>query len=108
MSTVQQELARSAAPSPLSGPGIAADAASHPLNVAVQTVRPPTRRELTSAGLSLLIHLVLMLILLALLVPARPLTSGTSIDGAFGADEGNGEPFDTVTIGSPDVGKGQD
>jgi hypothetical protein len=72
------------------------------------SVHVPTRAEWTAAGLSLAFHLILMLVLFALLIPVKRFTSGTSIDGGLGTEDGEGELFDSVTIGSPDPGKGED
>ena len=68
----------------------------------------PTRAEWNAAGLSLVIHLLLLLVLAALLIPVRSVHSGTSIDGGIGTEDGDGELVDSVTIGTPDPGKGTD
>jgi hypothetical protein len=69
----------------------------------------PTRAEWNAAGLSLLFHILLMLVLAALLIPIRPHMSGTSIDGAIGTEDGgDGELVDSITIGGADAGAGAD
>ena len=90
---------------PADGPAIsetAVPAGGHP------PLPVPTRAEWNAAGLSLLIHLVLLLVLAALLIPVQTVHSGTSIDGGIGNEEGDGELVDSVTIGTPDPGKGTD
>ncbi len=108
MSTVQTELAPAGGSAlfPVDGPAIsevAVHPASHP------PIPVPTRAEWNAAGLSLLIHVILLLVLAALLIPVQTLHSGTSIDGGIGAEDGDGgELVDSVTIGTPDPGKGTD
>ena len=68
----------------------------------------PTRAEWNAAGLSLVLHLVALLILAALLIPVQTAHNGTSLDGGIGTEDGDGELIDSVTIGSPDPGKGTD
>jgi hypothetical protein len=107
MSTVQTELAPPGASPlfPADGPAIspvAVPSATHP------AIPVPTRAEWNAAGLSLLIHVILLLVLAALLIPVQTLNSGTSLDGGIGAEDGDGELVDSVTIGTPDPGKGTD
>lgn len=69
----------------------------------------PTRSEWNAAGLSLIFHLLLLLVLAALLIPVRTIGSGTSIDGGLGNESGNaGDLLDSVNIGSPEPGTGRD
>ena len=96
MSTARTELA----PSP--GPPIFAGAAGPPSPApsspaAHPSLPLPTRAEFNAAGISVFIHLLFLLILAALLIPGRPMTHGTEIDGALGADDGDGGAFDSVT-----------
>jgi hypothetical protein len=112
MSTAGTELAR-----PGNLPTIApADAALHPPHTAAapapagQPAIPlPTRSEWNAAGVSLMFHLLMLLVLAALLIPTRTVSSGTSIDGGIGNEQGDaGSLLDSVTIGSPEKGTGQD
>jgi hypothetical protein len=67
-----------------------------------------SRAEWNAAGLSLALHIVVLLMLAALLIPGQKPGSGTSIDGGLGTEEGSGEPFESITIGSPDPGTKED
>lgn len=107
MSTAKTELAPAAGISPVfpaTGPAISPVAipASH------SPIPIPSRTEWNAAGLSLVIHLLCLLVLAALLIPVQAVHNGTSLDGGIGTEEGNGELVDTVTIGTPDPGKGVD
>jgi len=107
MSIVQTELApaKGLPVFPADGPAIsevAVPSAAHP------SIPVPTRAEWNAAGLSLLIHLILLLVLAALLIPVQTLHSGTAIDGGIGVEDGDRELVDSVTIGTPDPGKGTD
>jgi uncharacterized protein YegL len=107
MSTVQTELAPPEASPlfPTDGPAIsevAVPSAAHP------AIPVPTRAEWNAAGLSLLIHVILLLVLAALLIPVQTLHNGTALDGGIGAEDGDGALVDSVTIGTPDAGKGTD
>ncbi len=107
MSTAQTELAP-AGGSPVfpaaAGPAISPVAvpAAHP------TIPVPTRAEWNAAGLSLVIHLLLLLVLAALLIPVQTGHNGTSIDGGIGTEDGDGELVESAIIGTPDPGKGTD
>jgi hypothetical protein len=69
----------------------------------------PTRSEWNAAGVSLMFHLLLLLVLAALLIPVTTAPNGTSIDGGIGNEQGDsGSLLDSVTIGSPDKGTGHD
>jgi hypothetical protein len=69
----------------------------------------PTPTEWRAAGLSLMFHLLLLLVLAALLIPVRSIGSGTSIDGGLGNESGNtGDLLDSVNIGSPEPGSAHD
>jgi hypothetical protein len=112
MSTAGTELAR-----PGSLPSIAPpDAALNPSHSAAaaaaapQAAIPlPTRSEWNAAGVSLMFHLLLLLVLAALLIPIRTVGNGTSIDGGIGNEQGDGgDLLDSVTIGSPEKGTGRD
>jgi hypothetical protein len=107
MSTVQTELAPAARASTLvtpPGPAISPVAIpqSHP------PIPVPTRTEWNAAGLSVVIHLICLLILAALLIPVKTDHVGTTLDGGIGTEDGSGDLVDTVTIGTPDPGKGTD
>jgi hypothetical protein len=107
MSIAQTELAPAARASTLitpAGPAISPTAIppSHaPIPV-------PTRTEWNAAGLSVVIHLICLLVLAALLIPVKTDHVGTTLDGGIGTEEGSGDLVDTVTIGTPDPGKGTD
>jgi hypothetical protein len=107
MSTAQTELAPAAGAStlfPPAGPAIspvAVPATHSPIPV-------PTRTEWNAAGLSLVLHLLCLLVLAALLIPVKTEHAGTSIDGGIGTEQGDGELVDSVTIGTPDPGKGNE
>jgi von Willebrand factor type A domain len=111
MSTAGTELAR-----PGNLPPIApADAALTPSQAtataaAGQPAIPlPTRSEWNAAGVSVMFHLLLLLVLAALLIPVRSANSGTSIDGGIGNEQGDGgDLLDSVQIGSPEKGTGRD
>jgi hypothetical protein len=112
MSTAGTELAR-----PGNLPPIApADAALNPAHSAVgaaaagQPAIPlPTRSEWNAAGVSVMFHLLLLLVLAALLIPVRTVGNGTSLEGGIGNDQGDaGDLLDSVTIGSPEKGTGHD
>jgi hypothetical protein len=107
MSTAQTELAPAGGSPvfPVAGPAIstvAVPASAH------SPIPVPTRAEWNAAGLSLMIHLLLLLVLAALLIPVQTVHNGTSLDGGIGMEEGDGELVDSVTIGTPDPGKGTD
>jgi hypothetical protein len=107
MSTAQTELAPAARASTLvtpSGPAISPTAIppSHP------PIPVPTRTEWNAAGLSVVIHLICLLVLAALLIPVKTESRGTTLDGGIGTEDGSGDLVDTVTIGSPDPGRGND
>ncbi|HEV8000729.1 MAG TPA: VWA domain-containing protein [Planctomycetaceae bacterium] len=69
----------------------------------------PTRSEWNAAGVSLMFHLLLLLVLAALLIPIHSVGNGTSIDGGIGNEQGDGgDLLDSVTIGSPEKGTGRD
>jgi hypothetical protein len=106
MSTAQTELAPAGGSPvfPAAGPAISQVAvpAAHP------AIPVPTRAEWNAAGLSVMIHLVLLLVLAALLIPVQTVHPGTSIDGGIGTEEGNGELVESFTTGTPDPGKGTD
>jgi von Willebrand factor type A domain len=106
MSTAQTELAPAGGTPlfPVSGPAISPTAVA-PAHAAIPT---PTRTEWNAAGLSLVIHLLMLLVLAALLIPVQTTSVGTSLDGGIGTEEGDGELVDSVTIGTPDPGKGTD
>ena len=106
MSTAQTESAPAGGSPvfPAAGPAISPVA----VPAAHSTIPVPTRAEWNAAGLSLVIHLLLLLVLAALLIPVQTAQNGTSIDGGIGTDEGDGELVDSVTIGTPDPGKGTD
>jgi hypothetical protein len=74
----------------------------------VSPVPLPTRAEWSAAGLSLVLHLVMMLVLAAVLMPLKGLGTGTSLDSGLGNEQGDGELVDSISIGSPDGGKGED
>ncbi|HXY34645.1 MAG TPA: VWA domain-containing protein [Planctomycetaceae bacterium] len=114
MSTAGTELVR-----PGNLPPIApADAALNPAHSAVEAATAagslpviplPTRSEWHAAGVSLMFHLIMLLVLAALLIPVRTVSSGTSIDGGIGNEQGNsGDLLDSVTIGTPEKGTGHD
>jgi hypothetical protein len=110
MSTAGTQLAR-----PGNLPTIApADAALDPPHSAAaaagQPAIPlPTRSEWNAAGVSLMFHLLMLLVLAALLIPVRTVGDGTSIDGGIGNEQGDsGSLLDSVTIGSPEKGTGHD
>ena len=98
---------------PIAPPDAALEPAPHsPSNAATnpQAAIPlPTRSQWNAAGLSLMFHLLMLLVLAALLIPVRSIGSGTSIDGGIGNEAGDaGDLLDSVTIGSPDPGTGRD
>lgn len=102
MSTVRTELAHAG-----DAPSLDAVDRSAPHTEHAQPAPPlamPTRAEWNAAGLSLLFHIVLMLVLAALLIPIRTLGTGTSIDGGLGTEEGGGELFDSIVTGAPEAG----
>jgi hypothetical protein len=113
MSTAGTELIRS-------GPLPAIAPADAPLNPSAhsaaasagqaQPVLPmPSPTEWRAAGLSLMFHLLLLLVLAALLIPVGSSGGGTSIDGGLGNESGNsGDLLDSVNIGSPEPGSGHD
>ncbi len=68
----------------------------------------PTRSEWNAAGLSLLFHLLLLLVLAALLIPVHRTSGGTSIDGGLGDEGGDGDLIDSTVIGTPDPGTAHD
>jgi von Willebrand factor type A domain len=112
MSTAGTQLAR-----PGNLPTIVpADAALDPPHSAAATAAAgqpaiplPTRSEWNAAGVSLMFHLLMLLVLAALLIPVRSVGSGTSIDGGIGNEQGDsGSLLDSVTIGSPEKGSGHD
>jgi hypothetical protein len=114
MTTAPTELAR-----PSNLPPIApADAALDPPHSATaaaaaagnQPAIPlPTRSQWNAAGVSLVFHLLMLLLLAALLIPIRTANDGTSIDGGIGNEQGDsGDLLDSVTIGSPEKGAGRD
>ena len=111
MSTAGTELARPGNLPPIA-PADAALAPSHSAAAAaaVQPAIPlPTRSEWNAAGVSLMFHLLMLLVLAALLIPVRTVGNGTSIDGGIGNEQGDsGSLLDSVTIGSPEKGTGQD
>ncbi len=106
MSTAQTELAPAGGPLvfPAAGPAISPVA----VPAAHSAIPVPTRAEWNAAGLSLMIHLLLLLALAAWLIPVQTDHNGTSIDGGIGMEDGDGELVDSVTIGTPDPGKGTD
>jgi hypothetical protein len=114
MSTARTELAPPTGSPPVpSVVGLASAEPDSPVgsaSAAPHTTLPlSTRGEWQAAGLSLLFHLLLLLVLAALLFPIHKLGSGTSIDGAIGAEDGDGgDLVESLRIGSPDAGKGQD
>jgi hypothetical protein len=111
MSTAGTELVR-----PGSLPSIAPpEAALEPQAATAAAAAPqpaiplPTRSEWNAAGVSLMFHLLLLLVLAALLIPIRSVGSGTSIDGGIGNEQGDGgDLLDSVTIGRPEKGTGRD
>jgi hypothetical protein len=111
MSTAGTELARPGNLPPIA-PADAALAPSHSAAAAgaAQPAIPlPTRSEWNAAGVSLMFHLLMLLVLAALLIPVRTVGNGTSIDGGIGNEQGDsGSLLDSVTIGSPEKGTGQD
>src|SRR5579862_1657901 len=111
MSTAGTELARLGNLPPIAP----ADAALSPSQAtataaAGQPAIPlPTRSEWNAAGVSVVFHLLLLLILAALLIPMRSANSGTSIDGGIGNGQGDGGVLLVfVQIGSPEKGTGRD
>jgi hypothetical protein len=111
MSTAGTELARPGNLPPIA-PADAALAPSHSAAAAAaaQPAIPlPTRSEWNAAGVSLMFHLLMLLVLAALLIPVSTVGNGTSIDGGIGNEQGDsGSLLDSVTIGSPEKGTGQD
>ncbi len=104
MSIVRTELAP--AGSAAAEPAPASTSVDHP-SLLHPSAPLSTRAEWNAAGVSLLLHLLVLLALAALLIPVRTSGHGTSLDGGLG-DEGDGDLFDSVTIGSPAPGKGED
>jgi len=111
MSTAGTELARPGNLPPIA-PADAALAPSHSAAaaaVAQPAIPLPTRSEWNAAGVSLMFHLLMLLVLAALLIPVSTVGNGTSIDGGIGNEQGDsGSLLDSVTIGSPEKGTGQD
>jgi hypothetical protein len=108
MSTAQTELAPAARASTLVTPPSPAisPTAVPPTHSAIPV---PTRTEWNAAGLSVVIHLICLLVLAALLIPVKSDHVGTTLDGGIGTEDGSGgDLIDTLTIGSPDPGKGTD
>jgi hypothetical protein len=113
MSTAGTELVRPGNLPPIAPPDAALDPSPHSAAAAAaapQAAIPlPTRSEWNAAGVSLMFHLLLLLVLAALLIPIRTAGSGTSIDGGIGNEQGDaGDLLDSVTIGSPEKGTGRD
>jgi hypothetical protein len=113
MSTAGTELARPSNLPPIAPAEAALEPAPHsPAATATagQPVIPlPTRSEWNAAGVSLMFHLLMLLVLAALLIPVRSATSGTSLDGGIGNEQGDaGDLLDSVTIGSPEPGTAHD
>jgi hypothetical protein len=111
MSTAGTELARPGNLPPIA-PADAALAPSHS-SAAAAAAQPaiplPTQSEWNAAGVSLMFHLLMLLVLAALLIPVSTVGNGTSIDGGIGNEQGDsGSLLDSVTIGSPEKGTGQD
>jgi hypothetical protein len=110
MSTAGTEVARPVTPAPK--PLTTADTAlepSHPPTGPQSVIPLPTKSEWNAAGISLMFHLMLLLVLAALLIPTRMSGNGTSIDGGIGNEAGDsGDLLDSVTIGSPDKGTAHD
>jgi hypothetical protein len=113
MSTAATELARpnnlppiAPADAPLEPPPnspAATAAAPHP------AIPLPTRSEWNAAGVSLMFHLLMLLVLAALLIPVHSVGSGTSLDGGIGSEQGDaGDLLDSVSIGSPEKGTGHE
>lgn len=113
MSTAGTELARPGNLPPIAPPEAALEPAPHSAAAAAeagQSVIPlPSRSEWNAAGVSLMFHLLMLLVLAALLIPVHSVGSGTSIDGGIGTEAGDsGDLLDSVTIGSPEKGTGRD
>jgi hypothetical protein len=111
MSTAGTQVARPSSPSAINATEAALE--PPPNSAAAGTAPPaiplPTRSEWNAAGVSLMFHLLMLLVLAALLIPMRSVGNGTSIDGAIGNEEGDGgNVLDSVTIGSPEPGTGRD
>jgi von Willebrand factor type A domain len=113
MSIAGTQVVRSGPLPPIAPPDAALEPAPHSPSAAATNPQPaiplPTRSEWNAAGVSLMIHLLMLLVLAALLIPVRSIGSGTSIDGGIGNETGDaGDLLDSVTIGSPDPGTGRD
>lgn len=113
MSIAGTPVVRSGPLPPIAPPDAALEPAPHSPAPSAANLPPPlplpTRSQWNAAGVSLMFHLLLLLVLAALLIPVRSVGSGTSIDGGIGTDGGDGgDLLDSVTIGSPDPGTGRD
>ncbi len=111
MSIAGTQLVRSGPLPPIAPPDAALEPAPHsPSNAATnpQAAIPlPTRSQWNAAGLSLVIHLLMLLVLAALLIPVQTTGSGTSHRRRHRHGRGGaGELVDSVTIGTSRSRKG--